>query len=227
VTNIQLDPRSGDYVYVFTDIRLLRTGKNGLTSTITTLTGFLGNRVRITQDNHLWIAGFMNLSPVKQGILKFDLTRNAVVTILSLPAAFTSTITGLDVYGSRPLMCTQMQSSPWTVTVNVQSRHTQAAGASYVLAASPARRPGVKFSNGEWLDLDVTDPLFRTTASGLLSQYFRNSCGILDANGNATAKVVIPPGLPGMNDMAIFVAGVIYKGSNVIQVTNTHWFVLP
>jgi len=229
ITNIQiqLDPRSGDYIYVPNDSRLLRTGKNGLTSTIKFLTGFFGDRVRITQDNHLWVAGSMNSSPVKRGILEFDLTRNAVVTILSLPAAFTSTITGLDVYGSRPLVCTQMQSSPWTVTINVQSRNPLAAGASYILAASPARRPGMKFANGEWLDLDVTDPLFFLTAGNLAPQVFVNVRGTLDQNGNNTKPITvhIPSGLPQPGNTAIFVGGVIYKGTNIIQVTNSHWFV--
>ena len=85
----------------------------------------------------------------------------------------------------------------------------------------------MRFPNGEWLDLNVTDPMFLTTASGLLPQYFKNFRGILDKNGNATASIVLPPGLPKMNDMTIFVAGVIYMGSNIIQVTNSHWFVLP
>ena len=69
--------------------------------------------------------------------------------------------------------------------------------------------------------------LFRLTAGNLVPQWFVKFRGVLDANGNATATVNIPSGLPKLGDMTVFVAGVIYKGSTIIEVTNTHWFVLP
>jgi len=84
----------------------------------------------------------------------------------------------------------------------------------------------MKFPNGEWLDLDVTHPLFITSALGWAPGTFQDFQGTLDSKGNASAQVNIPPGLPKMNDMAIFVAGVIYRGTNILEVTNTHWFVL-
>jgi len=219
---VEIHPRSGDYIIPYYLLKtttvpwVVRVNRSGR---VTTLTPFSGIAAKITQDDHVWISSSSSL-------LKYDLTNNAVVTLIP-PHPYSSFNGGIEVYGSRRLVCFQPSASPTTVTINVQSRNPLAAGASYILAASPARRPGTRSSNGEWLDLDATHPLFHLTAQNLAPKMFVNFRGTLDSKGNASARVAIPPGLPKMNDMAIFVAGVIYKGSNIIQVTNSHWFVLP
>jgi hypothetical protein len=221
---IELDPRTGDYIVADTApspyaVRLLRIRKSGKVATVYQRAGYAVNfeSARIMQNGNIWLAPGLEM-------LELDLSNGAVVRSLPLPVSY---IEGLEVYGYRRLVCCQPPSSPTTVTVNVQSRNAAAPGASYILAASFARRPGMSFANGEWLDLNIADPLFLATASDHLPGIFQGFRGTLDPNGNATAKVVVPPGLPRLNDMAIFVAGVIYTGPNIIQVTNTHWFVLP
>ena len=113
-----------------------------------------------------------------------------------------------------------------SAVISATLRLNQAGGADYYLAASTARRPGLQFANGEWLDLNVTDPLFHLTARNLAPAIFAGFQGQLDAFGDATATVNIPSGLPKQNDLAIFVAGVIVQKGQVIQVTNSHWFTL-
>jgi len=229
---LELHPRSGDYLTSHTlrnsmppDFDFLaRMTKSGRMTTLSPNLGFFAAAGRIMQDDTVWLGsgnGYHEL-------LQYDLAQNAMVTLVKLPGStLVSPVTGIEVYGSRRLVCHQQPTSPKTVTVNVQSRDVAAAGASYALGASFARRPGLKFANGEWLDLDVTDPLFLVTASNRWPGIFQSFRGTLDHKGNATATVNIPPGLPKLGDMAIFVAGVIYKGQHMIQVTNTHWFVLP
>jgi len=222
---VELHPRSGDYLATWAgglgqSPFVARVSKSGR---MTKLPGpwWPMDAARITQDDRVWCAG-TGTGPHQ--ILEYDLTHNVVVTMINVNAA---SVTGIEIYGSRRLVSYQPPTSPNTVTVKIQSRDATAPGASYVLAASFARRPGLKFANGEWLDLNTSDPLFLVTASNLLPGIFRGFRGTLDQHGNATATVNIPPGLPKLGDMAVFVAGVIYKGSNVLQVTNSHWFVLP
>ena len=101
-----------------------------------------------------------------------------------------------------------------------------AGGKQYALAASLARRPGIgPFPNGEYLNLDATDPLFYLSAVGALPSVFQNFQGTLDPLGNASAQVNIPA-LPPNLGITVFVAGIIYDPTAIIQVTNTHWFVL-
>ncbi len=218
---VEVHPRSGDYI-VGGSTGLLRVDKMGAMNTL--YYPSIPNAIKITQDDFAWVVHVT--APPAHSILKYDLSQKAVVTMFSSGVPQGQGITGIEVYGSRSLVCRQAPTAPGVVTVNVQSRDSLAAGASYILAASPARRPGMKFPNGEWLDLDVTHPLFITSALGWAPGTFQDFQGTLDSKGNASAQVNIPPGLPKMNDMAIFVAGVIYRGTNILEVTNTHWFVL-
>ena len=146
---------------------------------ITTLAiGFYTADIRITQDNHAWIAAGKSL-------LRYDLSQNSITSL----STFTQHIFVVEVYGSRRIVGNQKPASPNTVTVNVQSRNPIAAGASYILAASSARRSGMTFSNRERLDLDVAHPLFYLSAQNLAPKMFVNFQGKLDSKGNADAKV--------------------------------------
>ena len=149
------------------------------------------------------------------------------MTLIKLPGMPARTFAaGLEIYGSRTLVCNQPVATPGTVTITVQSRMLGAGGQGYALAASFARRPGLRMPNGEWLHLDGTGPLFLMSALNLLPPaIFPKFRGTLNAFGNATATVNIPPSLLGLG-IPIFVAGVIYNPTGVTQVTNTHWFVL-
>jgi hypothetical protein len=191
----------------------------------TTVTMFSANAIKILQDDTCWAA---HGGWTSRTILHYDLSANAVLSLFTSPIPLGWNLMGIEVYGSRTLVCHQPPAGPGTVHVRIQSRHLSIRGGeNYVLAASLARRPGVKFPNGEWLDLNVTDPLFWTSALGWAPGIFQGFRGRVDAFGNAKAQVNIPSGLPRLGNMAIFVAGVIFKEANVVQVTNTHWFVLP
>jgi len=223
---IELHPRSGDYIacYGRDVIRMTKTGK--LKAVLTS--NFGGNALKVTQDDILWIANGGAVSSTLHGqVLKFDLSANAAVTMLPTGVPQNDFLTGIEVYGSRTLVCNQQ--SPSRVTVKVQSRHPSAGPKTqYVLAASLARRPGLRFPHGEWLDLNtVSDPLFYLSAMDLLPGVFVNFRGMLDvhANNARTIQVNIPKPLQGTG-IPVFVAGVLFNGAGVFQVTNTHWFVL-
>lgn len=227
LSGLELHPRTGDYVT--TDFASLPNGvevnRVSKSGKVTSLIAFSStNGVKIDQRDTAWILGYLGSIPT---VLRYDLSRNAVLTFVQLPGLPARTYaTGVEIYGSRPLVCRQPAGAPCTVTVNVQSRVPTASGQSYVLAASFARRPGLTMPNGEWLDLDRTGPLFLLSALDLLPpSIFRGFRGRLDAFGRASATVNIPPGLCGFK-LPIFVAGVIFGPAGVVQVTNTHWFVL-
>ena len=225
-TAIELHPRTGDYIAGYLGngdiIRMTKTGKK------TTLTAFSANAIRILQDDTAWMAhgGWKSRT-----LLHYDLSQNTVLSLFVAPVAYGWGMTGIEVYGSRTLVCNQRSGK---VTVNVQSRLPGAGGKQYALAASFARRPAppakcLQFQNGEYLFLDATDPLFFLSALNLLPGIFQNFQGVLDPWGNTPASkpiaVQIPQPLRGVG-ITIFVAGVIFDQMGVLKVTNTHWFVL-
>jgi len=220
---IELHPRTGDYI-VDELPGTIASRTKAWAQTI--LTFFGGNAIKIGQDDFAWIAYGGSGVPVPPGgmVLKYDLTRNAVVSLFSTGLPLGYYFTGIDVYGSRTLVCNQSAS---TVAVKVQSRHPLAGGQQYVLAASLGRRPGMgPFPCGDYLDLDTTDHLFWVSALGAWPSVFRNFQGRLDMSGNASARVDIPATLPPNLGVTVFVAGIIFDTAGVIQVTGTHWFVL-
>ncbi len=181
------------------------------------------NAITIAQDDTAWIVGNRTASPRASFLMHYHLGTRAVLSVTTVNIPQPAFLTGIEVYGSRGLVCNQ--TSPTAVTVNVHSKHPQAGGEQYALAASLARRPGIQMSNSEWLNL-ATDPLFYLSALGAWPSIFTNFQGQLDAFGNATAHVNIPA-LPPNLGIPVFVAGVIFDKNGVLQVTNTHWFVLP
>jgi hypothetical protein len=228
---LEVDPRSGDLLLLETTATgpagLLRMNK-ACTTVMTLLPALMASALKITQDDSVWIAANQ-----PDRILKYHPVQNAVVATYPLIVPPAYALQGIDVYGSRPLVCNQVSAS--TVNVNVQSRHPWVQpGTQYALAASFARRPPapancLRFPNGEYLCLDVTHPLFFLSALGLLPGVFSNFQGSLTFSngvGTAAATVNIPQAAQGLG-IPIFVAGVIYdQQRGVIEVTNTHWFVL-
>jgi len=220
--SIELHPRTGHYLT--TDgAAVCLAPKMATKSSVRTLTAFSRpNAARIDQDDTAWIVGWLGST---QTIMRYCLTKNTVVSLIQLRGMpVRSFATGIEIYGSRTLVCNQSASN---VTINVQSRLPGARGKGYALAASFARRQGIPFVRpGEWLHLDTTGPLFLLSALNLLPpSIFQNFRGNLNAFGNATATVNISAPLRGLG-IPIFVAGIIYDQNGVIQVTNTHWFVL-
>jgi len=223
---VELDPQTGDYLHFLGDV--LRTDKSGAFKARYRITRFAALRGRITQDHNLWITGWVD-SLGSVAITEFDLVRNIAIRTIKLNLPSLGLVTGIEIYGSRRLVCNQQSS---TVAVEVQSRRAGDGGKSYALACSFNRRPlspskCLQFPNGEYLFLDYTDNLFWTSFLDIAPTVFQNFKGVLDSKGNATSQVNIPSTLPPNLGITIFVAGVIYDATGVRTVTNTHWFVLP
>jgi hypothetical protein len=215
---IELLPRSGHYL-IAGGTSVFEIPKSG--GARTTLPGInSGTAVKVTQTNDAWIAAG------RVTLLRYDLSRKAVTATIPVSLPNGGHVESLELYGSRRLVCYQPEETPGVVTVTLRSRRSGDGNRSYALACSLGRRPGPQFPNGEWLDLDVTDPLFWTSATGQVPAIFQHFRGTTDASGNATATVNIPAGLPTNLGIAVFVAGVIYDQTGVRTVTNTHWFVL-
>jgi len=226
VVCVELHPRSGDFLTSFSGFprtphglgRVSKSGKWSLAyfSRVTA--------ARITQDDFAWLIGGGNPSLTA---VKFDLSRDAVVKTIPLGITTASAATtGIESYGYRKLVCVGSYQSALREEIRLQSRKPGDGNKLYALACSRARRPGAQLGNGEWLDLDGTDPLFLTSALNLAPSIFQDFRGTTDANGYAGARVNIPTGLPPNLGITIFVAGVIYDATGVRTVTNTHWFVL-
>jgi len=237
-SGVELDPKTGDILT--TDFnggfstpvepggselnRLHRTGA------LTTLPAFSGaNAAVVRQDDTAFVVGHVLKTGFRvNAVMHVDLSRNVVMSVYEFPGLSAPPwgFTGVAVYGSRVVTCNGKGGPGATVKVNVKSHRAGAGGADYQLAVSVGRRPGVKMPNGEWLHLDVTDALFVATASNALNGITDHFAGRLDASGQARASIAFPASFPANLGVTLFVAGLIFDRSGVIQVTNTHWFEL-
>lgn len=175
-------------------------------------------KLRVDKDDTLWAAGS---SGGDVAVMRFDLQTNTILTIHRVQSAPSSLFwaSALDIYGNRPLHCERILNE-----VHISVRPDAAAlGASYQLAASFGRRPGVQFSNGNLLSLDVTDPLFAITATSQASAVFFSFFGYLTGPAQAVIRL---PQVPRLG-LTVFVSGVyLPRGAAGPQTLNTHWFVL-
>jgi len=181
------------------------------------------NGLRFNQDGTFWVLSepYMTASVYKLS------EAGAVLTIVPITGFNTDGATGIEVYGSRKLVCNQQGK---TVNIRLKSHRPGDANQPYVLACSFNRRPPsgkcYQFSNGEYLYLDNSCQLFLSTVLYPMPSIFQGFQGVLDAKGVANAQVNIPANFPNLG-ITIFVAGVIYSPQLGVQtVTNTHWFVL-
>jgi len=225
---IELHPRSGDYLVVDPSLTpgepvASRVTKGGGVTSINIPTLSVGNAARIGQDDLAWIVDGRP-GQTSTPIAQYDFSTNTVVTIHTVnhPTGF---CTGVEIYGSRPLTCNGSGKPGTSVSVSLRSHRPAAGYARYALAASLARRPGLKMPNGEWLDL-APDGLFLITALNLAPTVFQNFQGALDAFGTGSARVDIPANLPAKLGVTVFVAGIIYNQRGIVQVTPSHWIVL-
>ena len=135
---------------------------------------------------------------------------------------------GITEYGSRHVVCNGSGKPGSTVKVLFSSRKASDAGMAYQMAAAFSYTNGIKFANGEVLDLTF-DVLFFLSANNLAPGIFQNFGGFLDKNGNAAAAINIPAGLPSGTGIPIFVSGIVIDPKapgGVTTVGNTHWFTL-
>jgi hypothetical protein len=135
---------------------------------------------------------------------------------------------GITEYGSRQVVCNGSGRPGTTVNVRFSSRKLLDAGKRYQLAAAFSYTNGIKFANGEVLDLTF-DTLLFLSANNLLPTMFQNFSGHLDQNGNAQAAVKIPSWTPPGLGVPVFVSGIVIDPGapgGVTTVGNTHWFTL-
>ena len=200
---------------------LHRLQKNGGIASIATAITHTA-ALRSDADGSFWVIGYMG----NRVLAKLDGSGTVLrVFPLSGISAMSSPLC-LEVYGSRKLVCTGPGTPGTTVNIRLQSGRAGDGNCTYALACSLARRPGLRFGNGERLDLSVGDPLFLLTAANQLPGVFRSFHGVTDSAGRATAQVLVPSGLPPGSGIAVFVAGIVYDANGVRTTTNTHWFVL-
>jgi len=228
----RVDPISGSYLVIdnnssggflrfvskdFRNVTLLRPGNSAKDGAFPHVAAF-------ARDGTMWVASAQGS---QQQLYLHNITRDGK-RLKTIPlSGLSASPWGLEIFGSRPLVCSLPPASN-RVTVRVQSQHPMVAPnqTQYVLAASFARRPGVRMPNGEWLNLNVvSDPLFYASVSNGLPTIFKNFQGVVGNNFKATATVDIPP-LLRKSGITIFVAGILMNQGQVIEVTNTHWFVL-
>jgi len=234
LAGIEVDPKTGDFITV--DFNGPQTNppepNNGVEinrvtvgGKVTTLAHFGVNGAKINQDDTAWIGGFQWGTTNTTAVLKYDLNANAVVTVVLLPTVQIG-ISTVEVYGSHPLTCNGQGGPGQTIYVTINSKNPFATSAFYQIACSFGRRPGVKLANGEWLHLNVTDPLFLLTVQNLAPFIFKGFQGQLNPFGSANAQIVLPKTFPSGLGLTVFCAAVIYQKQGVIEVTNTHWFEL-
>jgi len=244
MSSIEVDPKTGDLLTGgFHGPAARPPGPNAgmnvnrvaLNGQVTPLVSFEGaNTIKVNPDDTAWVAGFVSNPSFTTAVMHYDLANHAVITIVAIPAipanppapAISWSISGLEVYGSRPLTCNGQGGPNAVIHITIKSQRPRAVGAAYQLALALGRRPGFKAPNGEILHLDVTDSLFAITAQNLLPFLFQNFAGNLNVVGAAQAKVQLPGTFPTRLGLTVFCAGVIFDPTGVIQVTNTHWFEL-
>jgi len=214
-----LNPSTGDYLvgaYGLPQLSLIT--KNGI---VTTLPGpGMVFSCRFDDDNTAWIV-HPTQSPV---ILRIDM-KGTVITQFTLKGAPGNIPVDIEIYGSRRLVCRGSGKPGTSVRVTLQSQKPGDARKPYALACSLARRPGFRFPSREWLHL-APDSVFQASALGWLPQVFSGFQGITSASGRAVASVQLPASLPAGLGITVFVAGIIFDGTGLRSVTNTHWFVL-
>jgi len=225
VHGVSVDPASGDYFVCAETAGLYRVPKSGVSPSLVARPFSNTLHMRFAQDGSAWMVG-------RIGTTTWELKRVTPqgVVLRTIPLAGLPIVPfGLEIYGRRRLVCNLPSPQTNTVAVTVESRHpfVQPGKSRYVLAASFAQRPGYVMPNNERLDLDTaTDPLFYATVFNALPGIFVNFQGVIGPGARATATVNIPAALRGSN-IPIFVAGVILnQNGQLIEVTNTHWFVL-
>jgi len=234
LNDVEVDPRTGDLLTADSrgpgsqppeqgGVELNRVSQSG---TVTTLLAFTGaNAIHVNQDDTLYAAG---LAAGASAVLRYDLAARAVITIYRFPGLPLSAwaLSGITVYGSRILTANGQGGPGRTIRIAVRCHNPSAPGGSYQLAASFGRRPGIRFPNGEWLHLNVADPLFLLTALNQLPGVMRNFAGRLDATGAAAASITLPAGFPAGLGVTVFVSGIVFDRNGLIASMNTHWFEL-
>jgi len=223
----------------------MRVAKNGAVTTLNypanSLRLFRANGLYLDQQHMAWVLTYdltgvtvpvpTSLQPsLVCSLFKIDL-KGTFITMYN----YSSTLTrnnfapaGVVEYGSRHTVCNGSGKPGTSVTVRFSSRKVGDAGKAYQLAAAFSYTNGIRFANGEFLDLSF-DPLFVVTANNVLPTIFKNFSGFLDRSGDAKASVDIPGFLPTGLGIPIYVSGVVVDPKapgGISTVGNTHWFTL-
>ena len=250
---VDVDYSTGDYICAgFGSSTLnaageeyMRVAKNGAVTTL----NYPANSVRLFRANGLYID-----QQHMSWVLTYDLTGVTVPVPTSLQPSlvcslfkmdgkgtfvtmynYSTTLTrnnfaaaGVTEYGSRHTVCNGSGKPGTSVAVKFSSRKVGDAGKAYQLAASFGYTNGIKFANGEFLDLSF-DVLMFATANNLFPTIFKKFTGFLNRSGEAMASVDVPAGLPTGLGIPIYISGVVIDPripGGISTIGNTHWFTL-
>jgi hypothetical protein len=168
------------------------------------------NSVDVDQEGHLLIMSRHNR-------LRMD-TNGVILETVPFDYERLRASSGGIVYGGNRLqLAIQGTTVPpgGVVQMRLAFRGANHPGANYVGAFSTTARPGLTLPNGEQLNLNPGDPLFFPSLSGLFDAIWPGRSGVLDANGESTAQLFIPPTLPPGLNLRIFVAFVAVAGTSL------------
>jgi len=248
VSGIEVDYMKGDYLSSAFGAALNGTGGEfsrttkagvftGLNNGVTPM--YRANGIYVDKQHLAWILTYdvrtITMPPTNPNALVCSLYKVDGKGVFITLYNYSTTLTranfapsGVTGYGSRIVVCNGTGKPGSTVQVSVASRKAADAGKAYRLVASFGYTNGIKFANGEYLDLNL-DILFFLTANNLLPTVFQNFAGVLDSCGEASAAVQIPGGLPPGLGIPIYVSGIVidpFAPGGVSTVANTHWFVI-
>lgn len=212
-------------------VLLVRWDPSGKVTTLQLGSGLMMRDFRVAQDGTLWaIESRSNAISFPPDVLHHIATDGSVILVKNIAGTGSNKVSigaavALEIYGRRRLVVTGDGKPGSKAVITIVSLKPSDAGLAYQLAASLARRPGVRPRTGEWLHL-AHDSVFALSVSGATPQVFARFNGFLSSTGAATAAINVPSSLPRGLDIPIFVAGVIYDRGGVRTVTNTHWLIL-
>jgi hypothetical protein len=248
VTGIEVDRITGDYLCSAfgpgangTGGELSRVSKSGLYQALNDgrTPMYRANAVHVDRQHMLWILTHdvrsIAMPPANPDLLVCSLYKvdpqGVFVTLYNFSSTLTRSVfapSGLTEFGSRNVVCNGSGKPGTIVNISFSSRRATDASKPYQLAAAFDCRNGIRFPNGEYLDLSF-DVLFFLTVNNLLPGTFSSFAGFLDARGEAVATVAIPASLPPHLGVPIYVSGVVIDPlapGGASTVGNTHWFTL-
>jgi len=111
------------------------------------------------------------------------------------------------IHGGRPLSTSGRAAPGQTLSFHLTSARPSDRGKPFFLAVSVASRPPIPLPDGRQIDLRI-DPLVVESLFGVLSLYLFGGTnrGRLDAGGNGTVRLALPPSFPASTGIRLFAA---------------------
>ena len=213
ISSVGWDPDHGEItVTKFTAPELVRLTSGGALSTVASVTD--ANAHVLAEDRSCWVAG-------DGFVRRIDTTNGATIKTLSIPGFVP---TAMVIHGNQPLHTTGSAHTGQTLTFHLASARPQDSGKGFFLAFTQTPRPGIPLPDGRMIRLGY-DVFLPANLGGLLASYWNGgtNMGILDAQGQATARLTIPTVVPSTAQFrfyALFVTQDITAPSGIGTVSN-------